>query len=300
MEPAIDPTPNFDYPLPGDAPTWIHDNLSRPGVAEQILIDNVLVNYLSWEWHDQTRPAIILVHGFRGHAHWWSFLAPFFLDTHRVAAIELSGMGDSGHRDQYEPLRFAKDIVGFIEHFSLSPATLIGHSYGGSQVLKAAALAPDCVGHAIIVDTYVNFPDRDQLPVIPALRHLKTHASRDQALKRFRLDPPQPDALEILLHYIAYHSVKLSDAGWCWKFDPNLTNVEEADGPNLLSRVHTKVDYLYGERSIVAGGGRAQRIFDLLPQPNKLIALPGAHHHLMLDQPLQLVQTLKTLLQTDN
>ncbi|GAB3101854.1 alpha/beta hydrolase [Pseudomaricurvus hydrocarbonicus] len=252
---------------------------------------------MGWEWDDQSRPAIILIHGFRGHAHWWSFLAPFFLDTYRIAAIDLSGMGDSDHRDSYGPFRFAEDILAFIDHFSLTAPTLIGHSFGGSQVLKVCAQAPERIGHAIIVDTYVNFPDSDQLPVIAPLLQTKKHPSREQAIDRFRLDPPQPEVSDILLHHIAYHSVRHSHAGWHWKFDPALTNFEEKNGPALLENVQTKIDYVYGERSIVAGNGRAQRIFQLLPNANQLVKLDNAYHHLMLDHPLELVDTLQKLLQ---
>lgn len=288
---------NSDYPLPLKAPAWLQNNLAYAGLSGRVLIDGASIHYLGWQWDDQSRPAVILVHGFRGHAHWWSFLAPFFLDSHRIAAIDLSGMGDSDHRDHYSPLRFAEDILAFIDHFSLTDPTLVGHSFGGSQVLKACALAPGRIGHAIIVDTYINFPDRDTLPIIPPLSRIKKHPTREQAIHRFRLDPPQPKASDVLLHYIAYHAVTHSHAGWCWKFDPALTNFEEVNGPALLQQVQTKIDYVYGERSIVAGGGRAQRIFQLLPNANQLVQLADAYHHLMLDRPLELVDKLQKLLQ---
>jgi pimeloyl-ACP methyl ester carboxylesterase len=277
------------------APDWLRRNLCQPGLSRFIEIDGALIHYLSWDWHRRDLPALVFVHGFRGHARWWSFLVPFFLQTHRVAAIDLSNMGDSEHRTHCDGLRHALDIAGFIRRFDLAPATVIGHSYGGSRTLRAAAERPEAIGRAIIVDTYVNFPDWDTLPTVRPVES-RWHADRALAQARFRLLPPQPTTIEDLVRYVAHHSVCRRPQGWCWKFDPCLTNDEENDGPAMLTRVHAKVDYVHGEASAVVNAGRARRIFQMLPNARRLTMLPGAHHHPMLDRPLELVASLRRLL----
>jgi len=276
------------------APAWLRLNLSQPGSSSYVEIDGAQLHYLSWNWHCRERPALIFIHGFRAHAHWWSFLAPFFLATHRIAAIDLSNMGDSEHRLQCDGLRLALDIAGFIDRFELAPATIIGHSYGGSRTLRAAAERPDAIGHAVVVDTYVNFPDTDTLPITGPVTP-RMHANRQAAQARFRLLPPQPTADEDLVRYVAHHSVCRRRQGWCWKFDPRLPNDEEVDGPAMLARVRAKVDYVYGESSAVVDDVRARRIFEALPNAGSRVMLRGAHH-LMLDRPLELVACLQRLI----
>jgi pimeloyl-ACP methyl ester carboxylesterase len=289
------------FRLSDGAPAWLRRSLAQPGISGYVDIDGNPIHYLGWDWDCRERPALLLVHGFRAHAHWWSFIAPLLLPEYRVAAIDLSGMGDSGHRQSYDDMTSARDIIGFIRHFGLAPAMVIAHSYGGAQLMRAAAAEPRLFARAILVDVYFNFPDQLEEPVVfPPTDVLPIRESRDDLLSRFRLDPPQPCPIEDLVRYIAFHSARESadpaPQGWHWKFDPKLTNHEYRDGPALLEKVRTRVDYIHGEKSILAKGNRAHRIMRSLRNPGRLHTMPGGHHHLMLDQPLELVAALRELL----
>lgn len=75
------------------------------------------IHYLAWG--PEGAPGLVFVHGGAAHAHWWSFLVPLLADDHRVAALDLSGHGDSGRRDEYtldawcdEVLAVANDAAG--------------------------------------------------------------------------------------------------------------------------------------------------------------------------------------------
>ena len=60
------------------------------------MVEGARVHYL--RWGDKARPGLLLVHGNAAHAYWWSFIAPFLARDYNVAAIDLSGMGDSDWR----------------------------------------------------------------------------------------------------------------------------------------------------------------------------------------------------------
>ena len=53
---------------------------------------------------------------------------------------------------------------------------------------------------------------------------------------------------------------------------------------------------IYGELSMFTSENRPQRILESFPNRGELIIVPGAHHHLMLDRPLQLVEAIQRLL----
>jgi pimeloyl-ACP methyl ester carboxylesterase len=85
--------------------------------------------------------------------------------------------------------------------------------------------------------------------------------------------------------------------GFRWLFADNLGGtLIERDGPAMLARIQVPVICMHGAMSRVTRNGRAQRIADHIPGARGSIAIPEAHHHLMLDQPLALVAALRTVL----
>ena len=62
-------------------------------------------------WGEVGRPGLLLLHGKMAHADWWSFIAPFFAATHRVAALSFAGMGASGWRDAYSVETMADEVM---------------------------------------------------------------------------------------------------------------------------------------------------------------------------------------------
>ena len=67
------------------------------------------INYLTWS--DTGKPGLLFVHGHNAHSHWWDFIAPSFSENHQTVAMDMSGMGDSDHRDEYSNDLYAKEIV---------------------------------------------------------------------------------------------------------------------------------------------------------------------------------------------
>ncbi|MDZ7686269.1 MAG: alpha/beta hydrolase [Gammaproteobacteria bacterium] len=97
-------------------------------------------------------PGCIFVHGNGAHAHWWTFIAPFFLDDYRVASIDLAGAGDSGYSETYTPEGFAAQLVGVADDAGFGNDTIIvGHSFGGYLTLKAGLLYRDKLTGIVLV-----------------------------------------------------------------------------------------------------------------------------------------------------
>lgn len=284
------------YLPPPDAPTWFIRNIQHPGESRFATLNDRPVHFLTWNWEHHDRPTLLFVHGFSGHARWWSFLIPFFTDRYRVAAIDLPGMGDSAPQSEYDDERFARGILAVVEQHQIQAPVLIGHSFGGGQSIRAMALAPDRFQRGIVVDSLVRFSPEPRPPLIDGKASHRMHASLEACLERFRLSPPQPDALPCLVDYVAYHSCTRSAEGWHWKFDPRLRNFGEVTDTALQQAIRARVDCIYGELSMFTPENRPRRILDSFPNRGELIIVPGAHHHLMLDRPLQLVEAIERLL----
>jgi len=283
------------------APAWAAWALDRPGQSRRVKVDGAELHVLCWtngSKADAHKPPLLFVHGHRAHAHWWDFVAPHFTATHRVFAMDLSGMGDSDHRREYPADVGARDIAGLVRALGLAPVTVVGHSNGGLRAARACSDAPELFERVIAIDSYAVF-EGGRHPTEPErLRGDRVYPDLASALARYRLLPEQPHVEPWVLSHIARHSVREVEGGWRWKFDARMPAGPEYedDGERLLAAVRCPVHYVYGGESAIVDDALARRIVRLLPRGRGPIVIPGGHHHLMLDQPVALIATLQALL----
>ena len=279
------------------APAWFLENLRQPGMPHYVQYgEQARVHFLGWNWDDRSLPALLLVHGFGGHTRWWSYLAPFFADRYRVAALDLPGMGDSSPPPRYDDDCFANGILEVIRREALREVTIVGHSFGGLQTLRAMSSAPQLFRQGIVVDSLVCLPPEEPPPVLEPRGFHKHYSSLAQCMARFRLVPEQPRTNPELIDFIAYHSCRLSERGWHWKFDARVCNYGELKDFAALRDIAARVDCIYGEASVFNVDDRPARLRDYFGNPGEVVIVPEAHHHLMIDHPLELVASIDRLL----
>ena len=274
---------------------WCRSVLAKQGESRFVEVAGGRVHYLAWERANTAQPVLLLVHGMRGHAHWWDIIAPYFVDEYKVLAIDLSGMGDSARREVYDNDTFTHDIAGVIEQESSTPVTIFGHSFGGGRTVLACAARPDLFQHAVVIDSPVWMLGDDR-PLFRRQLGGRIYADRESALARFRLEPEQPVSTQVLRAHIAEHSLHAVSGGWTWKFDPQLASARTLADPATFGRVRTPMDFVCGELSSVVSKERAHRLAAAITTAHPPVFIPEGHHHLMLDQPLALVSTLRALL----
>jgi pimeloyl-ACP methyl ester carboxylesterase len=245
-------------------------------------------------WEAGSRPGLIFVHGYLAHARWWDHIAPHFLDGHRALAPDLSGMGDSGWRGSYTLEQHAREIIAVGRAAGFDQCILVGHSYGGRVALAAAAMAPDYVQRAILVDSMLSIPEHP-LPTVP--ERAKTYRrERAEALERYRLVPPGGWPSPPVRDYVAEHSLTESDRGWGWKFDDRAAAWLNRQGRIATDPAPVPVDFIHGDRSERVQPMLVARLKELLPTCGDPIAIPLCHHHVMIEQPVALVAALRGLL----
>ena len=152
---------NHDHLQADDsAPDWFKRAVNTPVKSNYVIVDDCAIHYLTWEVNDSPRhpqkPGLLFIHGGGAHANWWRFIAPSFIDKYRVAAIDLSGMGDSEKREEYSAALRAQEILHVLKAADLGPQPIvIGHSFGGLMTMRFGADFGDQIGGAIIVDSPV-------------------------------------------------------------------------------------------------------------------------------------------------
>jgi pimeloyl-ACP methyl ester carboxylesterase len=289
------PLDNVTFQPPAHAPQWFLDNIRQPGTSHYAAVDGGRIHFLAWNLQDESLPVLMFVHGFGGHAHWWSFLMPFFAERYRVIAIDLPGMGDSSHRAEYDIDCFAKAILGVIRQYQLPPLTLVGHSFGGVHCMYAMKLAPELFRHGIVIDSNIWFPQQRRM-VAPPMQDHKRRPTRQECMARFSLTPPQPVALDYLMDYVGYHSCLSDESGWHWKFDYRVRTASMITDAELLTDISVPVDCIYGELSVYNKPDLPEAARRAFANLGELVVVPEAHHHIAMDHPLELVAAINGLL----
>ena len=298
--------------MPGDEegqaitepPHWFTKAINVVPESRRIDVRGTSIHYLQWGLRE--KPGLLLVHGNGAHARWWSFVAPFLAREYSVAAMDISGMGDSGWRDEYALEIFAEEQMavckdaGFFAHHE--PPVIVGHSFGGFITILTGSLYGERLAGTVIVDSPVNPPDKPRPgPNSRGLAH-KIYPDFESALSRFRLAPPQPCENLYIVDYIARHSLREVDRpeggkGWSWKFDPSIwRRFNLGDIGARLAATQCRIAIMRGEHSLLLPPEVGDYMFSLLGRAAPIIEVPQARHHVMLDQPLAFVAALRALL----
>lgn len=277
--------------------TWC---LARPGESRSVESAGARMHYLEWPGPSQA-PTVMLLHGFIGHAHWWDFVAPALAEDYRVVAVDLSGMGDSGHRPDYPLEMRAQELGGVIRQLCSEPIILIGHSFGGRCAILTAQAHAELVRQLIVIDSRVSFPEPGRQRVFGGNTAIgkKRYADFAHAKSRFRLMPEEPGVHPTILDHIAGHSLKQDGDAWVWKFDGAV--LERGPKPEIsdaraLPLLTMPMDYVCGESSLVVNREHALQVVATTPQARGPIVIPRAHHHLPIGQPVALTSVLRALL----
>jgi pimeloyl-ACP methyl ester carboxylesterase len=284
----------------GSIPDWFWAAVEAPREDGTVEVDECDVAWSAWG--EAGRPGLLLVHGMNAHARWWDFIAPQLTDAFRVAALDLTGMGDSDYRHEYDADTWADELRAVADAAGLGTDTVIvGHSFGGRIGLHGAVRHRDRFAGLVLADSGVRDPDEpldDRAPRVGGRPVLYPDA--ETARNRFRLQPPQDCEHGFLLEYIARHSVMAIDGGWAFKFDTDLlecmSGVSREDAERDLQALALPLGLLYGAESKLFSGRTLAYMREVRGEDFPAVGLEGAQHHLFLDRPLEFVVALRELL----
>jgi pimeloyl-ACP methyl ester carboxylesterase len=279
------------------AEDWVQRMIDTPGCSGHLKAGGQVTHYLEWGDPSNAR-VLLLLHGFRGHAHWWDFIAPWFAQDYRVIAVDFAGMGDSSSRLKYSRAIFLAQVQGVIEMTGSKTVTLVGHSFGGRITVLAAHEFPQLLERAMVIDSNIGFADQSSRHRL-ASRPKKVYPDLKAACDRFRFVPDEPPILPRIMHHLAVHSIKPQGDGFVWKYDEALlSNIhwEQVAEGELLKDLLVPMDFISGEFSVVVPAGLAQRIGKAIRRGRGPIVIPSAYHHVPVDQPLALVAAMRALL----
>lgn len=292
------------------APDWFESAIAAPSEEGEVEIAGASIRYSAWG--ERGKRGLVFVHGGRAHRNWWRPFAPYFAGNYRVVAYDMAGHGDSDWRPTYSIGLSVDDLFAVIDASGAGEGgrpIVVGHSFGGWVTLAAVESRGERLLGAVVIDSPIGKPDPDEGYAImrkqsddAPVRANKVYPTVEEPIASFRFLPNQPSAHHYLVDFIARAGVQKAPAadgkaGWTWKFDPaHGRNFEIHYDRDLFLAARCPLAFLYGENSAFAVGDGFEHLRAQAKGRSPFIVMPTVHHHLMMEEPVAFISTLRTLL----
>ncbi len=306
VEAIVDDRRHLLAPFHGEkppAPKWFDVAIAQ--APERIVVDVRGAAIETLTWGERGKPGLLFLHGNGACADWWSFIAPFFAETHRIAAFSMSGMGGSGWRDRYSYDLYVEEAFAVAEATGLfaSPAkpVVIGHSFGAFITSGVVGRAGARIGGAMLLDGpfLATAARKRQREMRGPPRPKRIYDTLAQALGRFRFAPDQDCENLFIADWIARSSIREfrradDSIGYTWRFDPlRFMGFLHGYPANDLAVAQCPIAVIGGARSGFVTEKRMYELAPHLPTGSPFVVIPDSDHHIMADQPLALVAAIR-------
>lgn len=269
-----------------------------PHESRHVEANGLELHYL--DYGTAGHPPMLCLHGGAVTAHWFDFVAGGFTADYHVRALDQRGHGDSPRANppDYRYQSYASDVAQVVEKLDLRDLVLVGHSMGGLVSLLYAATCPERLKCIVVVDsTLRSTPERVATLHRIGNRDGSNYATNDEFIEKFKVRPEGTQAAPEIIRYLAERGGRQGpDGRWRHKFDRNVYSRRELiDIPPLWDHIRIP--------ALLVKGGLSNRITPDIyadikaraPQV-ELAEVPGAEHHVTLDNPLGFVEAVRRFL----
>jgi pimeloyl-ACP methyl ester carboxylesterase len=270
-----------------------------------------------WDWGDNGKPNLILVHGGMDHARSWDRIAEAFLDDFRVLAPDLRGHGDSNWAPgaMYNIAEYILDLSALADIVGRFPIYFIGHSLGAAIVLQYAGIYPERAKRVVAIEGIAPPPGYStprpaherMKDWIEAMRDYEKRASHrypslEAAYERMhKANPYLSD--EMARHLTLYGSNWNADGTLTWKFDnfvrafsPYVFKMDDAR--EIWNQIQCPVLIFRGLDSWTEDPNKEGHIHSI--SDYRLINVPKAGHWVHHDQPALFIEETRKFLGRGN
>lgn len=254
-----------------------------------------------WDYGQDSKPALVLVHGGLDHARSWDWVARTLREHYHVYALDLRGHGNSAWAPgaMYSVAEHVLDLSALLDIIDDFPIRLVGHSLGGGIALHYAGVYPERVHKAVSIEglgfvlgqTGRDLGSRRMRAWIEAVRaaekrQIKSYPDLSAAVARMK-EANSHLSDEVAEHLTLHGTNWESDGSLVWKFDnfarlfpPYGHQVE--DTAEIYSQISCPVLLFWGLESFFPVPDADPRRLAL--RNSRLVRVPGAGHWVHHDQ----------------
>jgi len=186
-----------------------------------------------WDWGQDGKPPLILVHGALDHARNWDWVARSLREHFHVYAVDLRGHGNSAWAPGalYSLAEYVLDLSALADVIGQFPVTLIGHSLGGVISLAYSGIYPDRVDKTVAIEglglplthrVFSPAPDRLRNWIEGVRRterrEPRSYPNLESAVQRMK--EANPHLSDEVARHLTLHGTNWNpDGSLVWKFD---------------------------------------------------------------------------------
>ena len=258
---------------------------------ELIELGGLRFHYRDWAPQRSGAPALVLLHGYTGHARSWDAFAEAMTDRYRVLALDQRGHGESGWAGAgaYAIEQMTEDLRAFVTALALRNFSLLGLSMGGMVAIDYAGQQPAELASLVIVDIGPELVTSGSQRIQSAQQASDVFDSRDAAFAQARA----ANALPPLAHHrqrVDNNLMMTEDGRWTWRYDrvlrqPRELQVRDAEaGWRSCANIAAPTLVIRGALSDILAPDVAQRMIETIPQA-RLETVANSGHAVPLDAP---------------
>ena len=251
-------------------------------------------------------PTIVFVHGWTCTLDTWHFQRLALRGRYRMVFMDHRSHGASGrsHADNSGLDDLAQDLLSVLDACAPEgPVVLVGHSMGGMTIMELAGREPDLFGSRVTGVVLIGTSSGRLIHEAPALVKLapllrvasplldwgRGFNSRT-LMKRWAVGPGASDEAvdmtDLMIRQAGTHVLL--------DFYPNFVTLDTTAGLKDVGRVPTVV--VCGTKDMLTPFKHSRRLAETIPGAT-LVAVEGAGHMLMLEQPERVTEALQGLLE---
>lgn len=254
-----------------------------------------------WDYGQEDKPALVLVHGGLDHARSWDWVARSLCEHYHVYALDLRGHGNSAWAPgaMYTLAEHVLDLSALLDIIHEFPIRLVGHSLGGVIVLHYSGVYPDRVSKAVSIEG-IGFPAthrvhgpasqrlRSWIENVRDLEKRKQHpySSLDAAIGRMK--QANPHLSDEVARHLTLHGTNWDpDGSLVWKFDNYVRAIPPLghhmnDVAELYGQITSPTLIFWGLESFAPVPDNDPRVSAI--RNHKLVKVPKAGHWVHHDQ----------------
>jgi pimeloyl-ACP methyl ester carboxylesterase len=285
-----------------DADFWT--DLYAVAVPEEVdvTVDSLRLRASIWDPSrppNPTHPAVevLLIHGGAETRQWWDHIAPLLRGASRIVAFDFSGHGDSDSREAYSLESWATEAAAVAAALLGPRPVLVGHSMGGLVAHLASQRTPEAYAGVVALDSPTqrtadgHAVRRDKIASRPG----RTYPTEAEAVAAFKPYPPTPTAPTAVMEHIGRAAYRQVSNEWRRKFDPQAYNRPQAPD-DFVQRAPVPTWWVRADDGFI-DDEMADRIASALGSRGSFLLMPGAGHHLPLEQPMATAWLVSAFLQ---
>ena len=254
-----------------------------------------------WDFGEEGKPSLILVHGGLDHARSWDWVARELRRDFHVYALDLRGHGNSAQAPGaiYSVIEHVLDLSALADIINDFPLYIVGHSLGAVVTLLYSGVYPDRVKKVVAIEG-MSPPPAARVPR-PASERLRRWIEAERNIERreprsypdlasavARMKEANPFLSDEVAEHLTLHGTNWNaDGSLVWKFDNYARlfapyGLGHDDIREILGQITCPVLLFWGMESWALApeqDGRSDAI-----KNRRVVKVPNAGHWLHHDQ----------------